>query len=910
MIDLHRHDEYSVFDGFGKPSELVKTAKKKGYTMLSITNHGTVSGWVQHYKACKQEEMGCILGAEVYFKPVFTETRRPYHLCLYAKNFTGYKNINKILTEAENNKYYQATVTFDILEKYSDGVICSTACVGSYTSQCIASDNTPLALKSLQKLKEIFKQDLYVEIQPYALHGTDGMGLQEKVNITLIKLAKQLKIKCILTSDSHYGDKSDFDTYLILNEIAGKDLAHTTDTYKDRYMPNIDDLYYRFIELHQGDFKDVTTLSREMCNNTDELGSKIEQNILDNLVLKMPKVDKVEKGKTSKDTIIEAVITGLKKRGKYKDNYIKRCKEEIKVILTLGYEDYFLIVSDYVKFAKENKIAVGGGRGSCCNSLVCYALYITEVDSLLYNLEFRRFLREDRKKLPDIDLDFETFRRDEVIEYLTNKYPTQSAKVCNYGFYRVDNLVNDLAKVCNVDDKSTISEIKGWIKTELMDEEQTTVKSLEQITSDKGLYYQYEAYNKYYNNIIKHFLKLNLKLRYIGSNASGVAITSGNIIDYTALRKDKNGNMFTYYDLADLNDINVIKFDILGLRTMSVISELRTLTGNTEFDDKHVNDKKLLQAFTNGETTGVFQFGTRTPTKLCEEIHVDSFMDAVAITSINRPASLKNKMHKQYKSNKEDAEAWKDTMYSRYTKDSHGCIIFQEQVMHICVNIGGLTWNEADIVIKLGNNAKSSSAWEKNVKNYEELNTKFLAGALNYGMTRTQAQELFDSITEYAFNKGHAVGYTLISFEEMYYKVYHPLEYWYTKIKYVQKEEEVRKLTEKAVFGGCVVFLAHVNYSQVDTHLRNVKEEGKCIQEGLRSVKGVGDLASKEIMKERMKNGIFTSYDNFYDRCYGRVTNKRVVNALLESGALEFNHSIYIQRVTQYNRHLYGRGMK
>lgn len=906
--DLHRHDEFSTFDGFGKAVELAKTAKEKGHTFLGTSNHGNTNGLIQTYKACMQEGIKPVLGVEGYFLPVYKEKSRGYHLCLFAKDLQGYRNLNEIQYEGEKQKYYNPIWDFKLLEKYKDGLIATSACVASYSSQCIIKGNLEKAEKYLRKMKSIFENDFYIEIQPYKISEE---GMQEKINVELIKLARKLGIRCILTSDSHRGEKDDIDSYIKMHEIAKHDREWIEGTYSERYMPDKYELEKRFCDMHNKDFKNAKNLAIEMRKNLEELESKVEYDILSKLELKLPKVN------DNSNKILQSKIKqGLKDRGKYTKKYIERAKEEYEVIKERGFSDYFLIVCDYVNWAKNKGIAVGAGRGSVCNSIVAYALKITEVDSILFGLDFRRFLRKDKKSFPDIDLDFETSRRYEVIQYICEKYKGHSARICSYGLYKVDNLINDLAKVCGLKtdktvdteekncNKQVIANIKKFVKKYIDDN--GNLKT-EQILKDS----ECKMYNKLYDDIIKHFSKLYLKVRYIGTHAAGVAITGGNILDYTALRIDKTGDIYTNYDLSDIEDINVIKFDILGLKTMESISNLREQTGVICNYDEIVKDENLLTEMREGRCDGIFQLESKTVRDILKKIDCDCFMDVVAATSMNRPAPLKLGMPEMYAENKKNVEDAKKSKYWQYTKDSYGTIIYQEQLQQICVYIGRMAWTDADKMLKLMKHgeeqARITLAKEKSEGN--DLESKFKQGAKESGLTEEEANNLFNNMLVYSFVKGHGTGYSLISMEEMYYKYYYPTEYWFSKLKFAGTDEDFDKFCSKAVCDGAVVFLPHVNCSAVKTRLRRVEGE-MCLQQGLSDMKDVGEKAACYILEERKQNGIFTSYDNFYDRCKSRVVTSRVIDTLRINGALEFNKKVYISRVTKYNSALYLRGSK
>lgn len=911
-VDLHRHDQFSRYDGFGRPSELAKLAKELGYTALATSNHGNTNGLVQTHDAAKRNGLKPILGVEGCFLPVYKPQERGFHLCLFAKDLQGYKNLNTIQYEGELQKYYNPIWTFELLEKYHEGLICTTACVGSYSSQCILKGKTKQAYKYLERLQSIFGDDLYAEVQPYKV-STPGM--QEEVNRGIIEMAGNLGIKCILTSDSHRGAKEDMDTYLKMHAMDGHDMAHIEETYAERYMPALWEMEKRFVKMHGKDYARPKAMAKAMHENLEELEAKVDPDILGQLPLQLPQVDS---DKDSWSEIVRQCKVGLKKRGQYTKEYIQRCKEELDVIKANGFVDYFLIVADYINWAKDRGICVGPGRGSVCNCLVAYAMHITDVDSIRFNLDFRRFMRYDKKAFPDIDIDFEMDRRGEVIEYLINKYKGQSARVSSYGLYQVDNTINDLAKVCGLETDKTV-------EPSVAKEHKETIKQIKQLVSryktedgsidNDALLHGDDAeevamYNKRYDNIILHFTKLFGKVRFIGTHAAGVVLTSGDVLQYTSIRTDKAGNLYSTFNLEDLNSINIIKFDLLGLKTMQSIGECRKLAHKSGLDIDIVDDPKLLKAFREGDTCGIFQFEKGTAKRILDEIQCDCFDDVVATCAMNRPGPLGQGMPEQYAENKLSGDVDTKAVTYQYTKESYGTVVYQEQLLLICVFIGGLEWGEADRVLKANKHGFKEKAVAILNKYAEDsgtdLHKKFVKNAVKNGLTKDQAERTWDSLLVYSFNKGHAAGYCIISMEEMYFKQYYPAYFWYSKIKYARDDKERAEFCNEAVKAGSVLFLPHVNYSQPATSIRRMDGE-EVLQQGLTEIKGIGEKAATVIYEERKKNGIFHSFDDFYDRCVGRVVNKRVLDILIEYGALEFNKKAYIKRVTGYNAALYSR---
>ena len=904
MLDLHRHDEYSFFDGSGKAIELARLAKEKGYLALGLSNHGNTSGLVQHYDACKSVGIKPIMGVESYFIPKYKPQHRGYHLCLFAKNLEGYKNINKIQSEGELQKFYNPIITFNMLERLNEGVICTSACVASYSSQCILSGETKKAVKYLKKMVEIFGDDFYIEIQPYKVSEE---GMQEKVNVELIKIANKLNIKCILTSDSHRGKKEDIDAYIKMHQLKKDDeeyLTHIKETYYERYMPDDMEMEKRFVKMHSCDFgkKEAIRMAKEMRRNLKGLIKKVDGNIIDELADK-PSLPIFDESQDSFKLLKKKVKEGLiKRKVNNNEKYRKRAIEELKVIKSNNFEDYFLIVQDYVLWAKSKNIGVGPGRGSGCNCLVNYLLEITDVDPIFFDLDYKRFIREDKKTLPDIDIDFETARRAEVQAYIVNKYRGKAVQIASYGMYKVDNLINDLVKTYEnlKEDKTMIEYIKKLINKHENKEKQIDTVELMNDSDIKKL-------NKEYKGLFDSFCFLYNKVKYLGTHAAGVAISKDSIYYYTAVRYDKkNGKYFSSYNLVDLERCGIIKYDVLGLSTLSSIVDLRKLTGNSGVTKEMITDEKIIKAFGEGKCDGIFQYDKKAAQQILIDIHTDSFNDVIAGSAMNRPGPLSQGIPALYAESK---YTWKDMkqkpLYSKYIEDTFGCILYQEQVNAIAVEFGGLSWNQADKIRKM-DDPSSLKSRELLEKYYDEFLETFIKGLSRYNIDKDEAKELFDKFLNYAFNKGHAVGYALISLEEMYYKVYHPTEFWFSKLKYNKSDADYAKYCSEAVADGSVIFLPHVNYSKPKTSIRKIKGE-TCLQQGLADIKDVGEKAANSILEERKKNGIFTSFDNFYDRCKNRLVTTRVISKLKESGALEFNKKTYISRVTKYNSTLYSK---
>jgi DNA polymerase-3 subunit alpha len=906
VLDLHRHGEFSSFDGFGKALDLARIAQAQGVTALGLTDHGNMNGIVEHWMACKQIGIKPIFGVEAYFQPKFNRKepkRESFHMCLFAKNLQGYKNLNRIMTIANiEQKYYKPIIDFSLLEKYSEGIIATSGCIASFISQTVVKGKYDIAKKAIKKFCSIFgKENFYMEIQPYKLdeRTPEEKNLQEKINLKLIEFALEMGLKMVLTSDSHYGDRNDYPTYCKMHEMKGS--GEFNDTYKERFMPKAGELEQRFMSMHGKDFKNPKKILKMCMDGLQEIEDKVDGEILEKLELQLPKFSK-----NSKKMLKESIKKGLEEKGLLSKKYLSRCQQEYDVIVHHGFEDYFLIVQDYVKWAKDQGIKVGPGRGSVCNSAVAFALDITEVDAVYFDLDFTRFLRMDKKKLPDIDLDFETDKRDAVIHYVVDKYKGKAAQICSYGLYKVDNLLNDLFKVCGVNEESTKKEIKEWVRKRVIDDQFI----YEKVSHESQCRY----YDKQYDNIILHFSKMFKKVKYIGTHAAGVAVVGGDLLDYTPLQTVGSKDKGTYrestaYDLNNLEAIQVVKFDMLGLRTLSITKELEEMTDEC-FSYDWLEDESIYDYFKEGKTDGIFQFEKGTAKDILRKMNADTFNDIVAASALNRPGPLSLKMPDQYAHNKLTGEH-STKPWSEFTSKTFGTIVYQEQITAVCREVGLMEHADADKVLKFMKGTQMvESAIRAREKEEKHLRETFREGAKKTkGLNKQEADELFDNITVYSFNEGHSTGYSLISLQQMYFKVHHPELFWYVTLKY-GNEKDLYRLEIEAIREGNVILLPHVNYGALYSI---VKIEGEnALAQGLSNIKGVGEKAASVIEKEREKNGKYKSKDDFLERTKfkGSPVNVGVIRVLEESGALVFDKKTYFKRVQSWNSTMYMKGTR
>ena len=879
-VNLHRHSEFSMFDGFGKQNHAAKYAKDIGQTALGVSEHGSVSGLVEHYQACKKEGIKPILGCEVYFRPKFDreneehKKQKSYHMCLFCKDLKGYQNLMAIITEANANSFYRhPIVTYEILSKYKEGLICSTACIGGYPSRAILEGKPKLAKKRLLQLHKLFGDDFYVELMPYHVIQ-DGVDLQYKVDTVLLKLIDEFNLKGIITTDSHYIQKDEYDTFQLMFKIAGKQFDND---YSQRYMPTEKDVARRFYKMYNKN-------PVKFLKNTKELADKC------NCELEFEEgIPKLDWGMESKKFLKKLTAKGLKRKGKWDKEHVEQCKKELDVIFELGFEDYFLLCWDIIKFALDNNIGYGHGRGSVCGSTVAYALNITDVDPLELGTVFERFLRKDKKKMPDIDMDFCSERRYEVIDYIYERYKGRATQIAVYGYYKVNNLTNDLAKVLEIpkEDADQAKKILLAMYPELV---HGTDVVYEDIMSDK---FMQELEDEY--EFVKHFSRLCGQVRYLGKHAGGVAITTGKITDQFAVIKS-GGAYQSCFDLSNLDYLKVLKMDILGLSTVTITKELEELTG-VKYSDDMYKDQAVIEDFRNANTTGVFQFDKQGAKAVLELIKPDDIQDVIAATAMNRPAPLSMGMPQLYADAKE-GNIVVHSLSSKYLPETHGCLVYQEDIIKLGKGLSDLEWSSIDKIMK---GLKETTDMSKKVRaELKYIKVEFVEKAIEkhprLKKKKKELEELFELMTGgYLFNKGHAAGYILLSVQQQWYKHYYPIEFWATTLKYEGDDRRRKAYEVAAAKDGVVIIPAHINgpadYEVVEWG------GGRCIQRGLKLIKGIGPKASAEIEEK----GPFIDKPDYDERTTKRICNKRVDRVLEEIGAFEFNTKKWRKAIIREN---------
>jgi DNA polymerase-3 subunit alpha len=874
-------------DGVATPEEYIKRAKANSMQAIAITDHGALSGHRPMYRAAKAEGIKPILGIEGYItkdrfdKRDNKERNTPLdlvynHIIILAKNQQGLENLNRLNELAWTEGFYKKPrIDFEILEKYKEGLIVSTACPSGLINKALEHNEYAVAKNHLRWFKNTFGEDFYVEIMP---HNTREM------NHELLSLADSMDIKVIVTPDCHHStpdQKVIQEMMLILNTHTKiqKDSRFEKSLKMDDMMKRLDYLYgedrmmsFRTFDIHLLSYEEMKQamnmqgISREdIYANTFEVANKIEDyDIVSGLDLLPTKIDDPHMG------LVDLVLKGMQEKGLYdKEEYRERMQEELDIIRDKNFSPYFLIVSNMLNWAKEQGILVGPGRGSAAGSLVCYALGITDVDPIKYGLLFFRFINPERNDFPDIDSDIADSRRDEVKQYLEQEYENV-ASIATFLMFKGKGIVRDVSRALDI----PLAEVNKLLKT---------VDDWDDFTTSN----QAQWFRMKYPEVVKYGEQLRGRIRGTGIHAAGVVTAKEPIFKYAPLETrvapgTKDRIPVVAVDMEEAADIGLIKLDILGLKTLTVIDEtLKKIKErhklNIKLNDIKLNDSKIYEMLSDGNTKGVFQCEATPYTNLLVKMNVSNFEELVASNALVRPGAM-NTIGKSYIARKHGKEPieYLHPIIQEFTQETYGKVLYQEQVMLACVKLGGMTMAEADKVRKI-------IGKKKDAKEFDVFKDRFVTGASKH-VTPFKAEGLwhdFEAHAGYSFNKSHAVAYSTLSYWTAWLKYYYPTEFMYALLKNEQDKDARTEYLIEAKRIGISVKLPHVNESEID-----FKIEGKGIRIGLSSIKWISDGVASKIIAHRP----YESLQHFKAIASkkGSGINSRAVEALNSLGALTF----------------------
>ena len=880
FVHLHVHSEFSLLDGANRIKDLPVRAKELGMDSIAITDHGVMFGAIDFYKACKANGVKPIIGCEVYVAPRTRFDKEPnidnkyYHLILLAKNNDGYKNLAKLVSLSfVDGYYYKPRIDKEILEKYHEGLICCSACLGGEVAQNILKDNLEEAEKVAIWHKNVFGEDYYLEVQ------SNTMPNQILVNQKLVELSRKLDIPLVATNDAHYLKKEDSYNHEVLLCIqTGKRM-----TDSDRMKFETDDFYIKSPEEMKDYFKNIpeaienTVKIAEKCNVEFEFGHTI-----------LPNYDVPEEFETHYDYLKNLCDDGIIKRyGEHPSSEIIERKEyELSVIKKMGYVDYFLIVWDYINYAKSQGIPVGPGRGSGAGSIVAYAIGITDIDPIKYNLIFERFLNPERISMPDFDVDFCYERRQEVIDYVSRKYgPDHVSQIITFGTMSARMVIRDVGRALDVSYAET-DKLAKMVPNEL---HITIKKALEQNREFKSLYETDEQIKK----LLDIAMGLEGMPRQASTHACGIVITKEPVDTYVPLYVRENA-ISTQYIMTTLEELGLLKMDFLGLRTLTVIQDTINLVKknrgiDVEFD-KDMNDEKVYRLWQDGESTGIFQFESQGMTNFMKELKADCLEDIIAGVSLYRPGPMDQ--IPRYIANKLDPE------HAVYTHPSlkpilevtYGCMVYQEQVMQIVRDLAGYSLGRADLVRRaMGKKKLDVMAKEREYFIHgqtDENGNIIIPGCVRNGIDEASANKIFDEMAEfakYAFNKSHAAAYAVVSYRTAYLKAYFPEEFMAATLNsFLGNLDKVPMYIDECKRMNIQILKPDINKS----FTRFTVDDGK-IRFGLGSIKNVGVQVVDAIVANREKLGKFQSFSDFCERMENESVNKKCIESLIKAGAFD-----------------------
>ena len=900
FVHLHVHSEFSLLDGANRIKDIPVISKELGMDSIAITDHGAMFGVIDFYKACKANGIKPIIGCEVYVAPRTRHDKDPNldskynHLILLAKNMDGYKNLSKLVSLSYTEGfYYKPRIDKEILEKYHENLVCCSACLAGEISQAILKDDMEEAKKAALWFKDLFKDDYYLEIQ------NNGVKEQVLVNQKLIELSRELNIPLVATNDAHYSRKEDAYNHEVLLCIqTGKKMSD-----EDRMRFDSDELYIKSPEEMSDYFSNVpeaienTVKIAEKCNVEFEFGHTI-----------LPNYDVPEGFETHYDYIEYLTKEGLVKRyidknvpkgtlypegsvpnGTYEDlseEIKQRAEYELEVIKKMGYVDYFLIVWDYINYAKTHNIPVGPGRGSGAGSIVAYAIGITDIDPIKYSLLFERFLNPERISMPDFDVDFCYEKRDKVIEYVCEKYGYDHvSQIITFGTMAAKMVIRDVARVLDVP-YADADKLAKMIPNEV---HITIKKALEQ---NKELRDLYES-----DMEIKKLLDIAMALegmpRQASTHACGIVITKEPVDTYVPLYV-RDGSISTQFIMTTLEELGLLKMDFLGLRTLTVIQDTIDLVKKDKnidvVFDKDMNDKQVFKLWQEGNSVGIFQFESQGMTNFMRELKPDSLEDIIAGVSLYRPGPMDQ--IPRYIANKKDPEhaIYTHPALKPILEVTYGCMVYQEQVMQIVRDLAGYSLGRADLVRRaMGKKKLDVMAKERKIfinGQVDEEGNVIVPGCVRNGIDEVSADKIFDEMAEfakYAFNKSHAAAYAVVSYQTAYLKAYYPEEFMAATLNsFLGNLDKVPYYIEECKRLNIEILRPNINKS--DT--RFTVDDGK-IRFGMGSIKNVGIAAVNAIVEERRKNGEYKSFTDFCERIQDEAVNKKCIESLIKAGAFD-----------------------
>ncbi len=871
FIHLHNHSHYSLLDGACRIPDMVKKAADLGMPALALTDHGNMFGAIEFYKACKAKGVRPIIGAEVYVASGSRFDRggekkgggHAFHLVLLCKDLVGYHNLIKLVSAGYlEGFYYKPRVDYELLRRHSAGLVALSACLKGEVAWTLLNEGYERALQAVERYREIFGDDFYLEVQNHGIHEED------KAREGIFKLAQASGVKAAATNDIHYLEKEHWEAHDILLCLqTGKDYD---DPSRMRYLSH--ELYFKTPEEMSAAFPDHPEALAVTSEIADKCRLELQFSIYHLPAFTIPEG---EESKTLSEYLRKLAYEGLKRRyAEITDELLGRLNYELDVISKMGYEGYFLITQDFIQFAKRNDIPVGPGRGSAAGSLVAYCLGITDLDPIRYDLYFERFLNPERVSMPDIDIDFCYERRGEVIDYVKRKYGENSVcQIITFGTMAARAVVRDVGRVL----KMSYAEVDKIAKLIPAQE-----KELENVLKTNKELAEIVEQDETHKKLMRYALVLEGLARHASIHAAGVVIAPGDLTDYIPLYKSKEGDITTQYEMSVLDDVGMLKMDFLGLRTLTVIKRavdaVRARGIALDIENIPLDDPKVYKLFSDGATVGIFQFESPGMQEYLRKLKPNCIEDLIAMNALYRPgpmAMIDDFIDRKYGRKKIE---YQHPKLEPILRNTYGVIVYQEQVMRIASELGGYSRGGADTLRKV--------MGKKKIEEMDKQRELFVAGCVAGGIAEETARDIFQYMSEfgkYGFNKAHSACYSIVAYRTAYLKVYYPAEFMAATLSSeMGSSDRIAFFLEECRRMNLKVLPPDINLSEWDFTVTDGN-----LRFGLGAVKNVGKASVDAIAAERKKGGPFKSLFDLTRRVDSGAINRKVLESLVEAGALD-----------------------
>ncbi|MBE6717954.1 MAG: DNA polymerase III subunit alpha [Ruminococcaceae bacterium] len=900
FVHLHLHTEYSLLDGACRIDDIPKIAKEMGHNAVAITDHGAMYGVVDFYKSCKKHGIKAIIGCEVYvasrsrFDKEYLKDSEYNHLILLVKNMTGYKNLIYMVSKAfEEGFYSKPRIDNDLLEEHSEGLICLSACIAGAIPRSIMKNDYQAALDYAIKLDKLFgRGNFYLELQNH------GLEAEDEVRLGLKKIHEETGIPFAATNDVHYLRKNDAQTQAVLmclqmnttiNE--GRPLGFETDDFYYKSTSEMEELF--------SEYEDAISNTQKIADMCD-FEFEFDKTYLPRCV--------PDNNMSAKEYLRKLAFDGLnnkllKRQIEYteehsEDEYKKRMEYELSVITEMGYAEYYLIVWDFVNYAKTHRIPTGPGRGSGAGSLIAYLIGITEIDSIKHGLLFERFLNPERVSMPDFDIDFSDEKRDLVYDYVSSKYGKEHVShIITFGTLAARACVRDVGRAMGMSYNSVARVAEAVPQRISVKNEDGTTENINKVTLDMAL--KTDKLREMYDNepearrLIDTARALEGMPRHASTHAAGVVITDKPICEYVPMAVTK-GSLVTQFDMNTVADLGLLKFDFLGLRFLTVIentvSKIKETDKNFDIENIPLDDRATFKMISDGDTIGLFQLESQGMRSKLVQLRPESLADIMASIALYRPGPM-NSIGKyiENKRNRNNID-YKISLLEPILKETFGCVVYQEQVMQIFRTIADYSFGQADIIRK--------AMSKKQAGKIELERNTFLSKAVDKGIDFNSASELFGELVgfcKYAFNKSHAASYSVVTYRTAYLKCHYPKEYMASLLTSVIGDEDRTALySEECKRLGIQLLPPDINESYGYFNV-----VGDNIRFALLALKNVGRTFVENVVKER-ENGLFTTFESFVSRMRESDLNKRQIESLIKSGAFDFTRLYRSQLMSVY----------